>query len=275
MHLVDDQDDVAQGLDLLNEALHTALELAPELSARHHGGHVQQPDLLVLELIGHLATGDALGQTLGHGGFAHARLADKAGVVLLAAVEDLDDPQGLTVPAHHPVQLAGAGLGRQVHGIIVQKFLLFFGFFAGFARLFPDGLFLGLALAEQVEQGERRRAGGDFLLVAGLLVGGLCGRHPHLLYQSGQAVAQRFRGQAVQVAVLQAEFIQKIGHRLDAQFLGALEAQALVDGLSIFKFGDENHCHIFFAAGADRYIHVIPPNRDVGSDPGASPAADS
>ena len=41
---------------------------------------------------------DALGQALGDGGLAHARLADEAGVVLLAAVQDLDDPLDLLSP---------------------------------------------------------------------------------------------------------------------------------------------------------------------------------
>ena len=59
--LVDDQDDVAQLLDLLNEALHPALKLAPELGARHQGGEVQQIDLLVLELVGDVPLGDLHG----------------------------------------------------------------------------------------------------------------------------------------------------------------------------------------------------------------------
>ena len=59
--LVDDQDDVAQLLDLLDEALHPALKLAPELGARHQGGEVQQIDLLVQQLIGHVPLGDLHG----------------------------------------------------------------------------------------------------------------------------------------------------------------------------------------------------------------------
>ena len=71
MDLVDDQDDVAQLLDLLDQALHPALELTPELGARHQGGEVQQVDLLVQQLVGHVLVGNALGQALGDGGFAH------------------------------------------------------------------------------------------------------------------------------------------------------------------------------------------------------------
>ena len=86
MHLVDDQDDIAQLADLFNEALHAAFELAAELRARDKRRQVKKIDLLASELKGHLARDDALGKSLGNGGLADARLADETGVVLLAAV---------------------------------------------------------------------------------------------------------------------------------------------------------------------------------------------
>ena len=276
VYLVDDQNDVAQRLDLFDQALHTAFELTAELGTCHHGGHVQQPDFLVLQLIGNLAPGNFLCQTFGYGSLTHAGLADEAGIVLLAAVEDLDDPQGLAVAANHPVQLAFPGLGGQIHGIIVEEFLLVFGLFTAFSRFFL-GFFFGFSvLAEQIEQGESRCAGGG-LLVALLLFGQIHGVHPHLLHNGRQALAQRFGRQTVQIAVLQAEFIQKIGNRLDAQLFGTLEAQAFVDRLSVFQFGDKNHCHILFAAGADRHTHVvvIPPMWGDEAAADGSPAADS
>ena len=112
--LVDDQDDVAALADLLDEALHAALKLAPELGPGHQGGEIQEEYLLVPELEGHVAIGDPLGQALGDGGLAHAGLADEAGVVLLPAVEDLDHPLDLLLPAHHgcpayPPGPAGSG----------------------------------------------------------------------------------------------------------------------------------------------------------------------
>ena len=121
MDLVNDQDDVAQLADLLDQALHAAFELAPELGARHQGGQVQQIDLLVQQLIGHLPLGDLLGQALGDGRFAHAGLADETGVVLLAAVQNLNDPVQLPVPANEPVQLALLGPAGQGDAVAVQK----------------------------------------------------------------------------------------------------------------------------------------------------------
>ena len=45
--------------------------------------------MLIPQLEGHVAGHNALGQTLGNGRLAHAGFADEAGVVLLAAVQNL------------------------------------------------------------------------------------------------------------------------------------------------------------------------------------------
>ena len=112
--LVDEEDHVAVGLYLVHQALDPALELAPKLGAGHQGGEVQQLDLLLLELGGHLAPGDAQGQSLGHGGLAHARLADEAGVVFRPAGEDLHHTLDLLFPADDVVQAAASGFGGEV-----------------------------------------------------------------------------------------------------------------------------------------------------------------
>ena len=75
-----------------------AFKLAPELGARHQCGQVQQLDFLIPQLGRDLSPGDAQCQALGHGGFAHAGLADKAGVVLGAAREDPAPPAGFPSP---------------------------------------------------------------------------------------------------------------------------------------------------------------------------------
>ena len=85
MELVDEEDDVAPLHDLLHHLLQPLLELAAVLRAGDEGGQVERVDLLVLQQLGHLVGGDAVGEALDDGGLADARLADQHRVVLLAA----------------------------------------------------------------------------------------------------------------------------------------------------------------------------------------------
>ena len=154
MHLVNDQNDIACLADLLNKPLHAAFELAPELGAGHQGRQIQQIDLLIPQLEGHLPGGDALGQALGYGGLAHARLADEAGVVLLAAVQDLHHPLNFFFPADDGIQLALPGPAGKVNAVVIQKLAFFLGLAAlglpALAGLIPALLFRrGLAAAEK------------------------------------------------------------------------------------------------------------------------------
>ena len=140
--LINDQNDIAAGLDLGDQALHAAFKLAPELGSGNQCREIQQKYLFVPELVGYLSRHDSLGQALGNGGLAHAGLAYQAGVVLLTAVQNLDDPFRLHIPANDLVQRPGPGPGCQIHAIAVQElvlglflfFMLFFGVL-GFFRL--------------------------------------------------------------------------------------------------------------------------------------------
>ena len=256
MHLVDDQDDVALLADLLDESLHAALELAAELGPGHQSRQIQQEDLLVLELVGDAAHGDALGQALGNGGLAHAGLADEAGVVLLAAVQDLDHPLQLLFPAHHGIQLAFLRPGGQIDAVVIQEFAL--GRAGRLAlgalgrTLIPlggaAGAVLGGGAAEQpVQEGE----GGGLAVVIPLAA---------LVFQ----VQQLFRpvqgvghiaGQVLQLLVRDPQLVDHVVHGLDVQLAGALEAQALVFGLIALDFGNEDHRHVLAAAGAECWLH--------------------
>ncbi|GBD15067.1 hypothetical protein HRbin25_00955 [bacterium HR25] len=119
--LIDEDDHLALGLlDLVQDGLEPLLELAAELGAGHHGGHVQGQEPLPLEVLGDVAADHPLGQPLHDGGLAHARLADEDGVVLGAAVEDLHHPLYLLLPADDGVQLPLAGQLRQVGGVALQ-----------------------------------------------------------------------------------------------------------------------------------------------------------
>ena len=82
MHLVDEQDDVAAGADLLEHLLQSLFEVTAVAAARNERTKVKGVQLLVLESLGHLALDDVLRQPFDDGGLADARLADEHRVVL-------------------------------------------------------------------------------------------------------------------------------------------------------------------------------------------------
>ena len=150
VQLIDEQDDVAAGPDLLEHLLEALLEIAAVAGAGHQGAEVQGVELLALDGLGHVAGHDLLGEALDDGGLADAGLADQNRIVLGPPGQDLHDPLDLAVPADDRVELALAGQLGQVAAELVEHRR---------ARWAPPG---------------RRRAGtgGRALLAAGRLVAG-------------------------------------------------------------------------------------------------------
>ena len=120
MHLVDEQDDIARVHHLLDALLQALLELAAVLRPGHERAHVEREQALAAQDVGHLVRHDELRQALGHGGLAHARLADEQRVVLLASAEHLHDALDLAGAADNRVQLAVARLLREVGAELLQ-----------------------------------------------------------------------------------------------------------------------------------------------------------
>ena len=120
VELVDKQDDVAGGDDLLDGGPYPLLKVPPVLGPRHHGGHVQAHHPAASQLGGDCALGHPLGQPLHDGGLAHPGLPDEAGVVLGPAGEDLDDPLDFLVPADDRVQPPRPGQFGKVPAVFVQ-----------------------------------------------------------------------------------------------------------------------------------------------------------
>ena len=118
--LVDEQDDVATGPDLLEDLLESLLEVTAVATAGDQGTHVQRVELLAMDGLGDVVIDDHLGEALDDGGLAHARLADEHRVILGAARQDLHDPLGLPGPADHRIQLLVAGGLREVAAELVQ-----------------------------------------------------------------------------------------------------------------------------------------------------------
>ena len=111
---------VAARAQLLDDLLEALLELAAVLGAGHQRADVQGQHPLVDQRLGHVAAHDALGQPLGDGGLADARLADQGRVVLGLAAQDLDDPLDLLLAADDRVELVGPRQLGQVDAQLVE-----------------------------------------------------------------------------------------------------------------------------------------------------------
>jgi hypothetical protein len=121
VQLVDEQDDLALGvLDLLQHRLQALFELAAVLGTGDQRTQVERHDALVLQALGHVAADDALGEALGDGRLAHARLADQHRVVLGPPREHLDDATDLLVAPDDRVELAIARVAGQVAAVLLQ-----------------------------------------------------------------------------------------------------------------------------------------------------------
>ena len=252
MDLVNEQDDVARRLDLAQQALDPLLELAAELRACHKAGQVQQVDLLILQPGGHLASGDALGDALRDGGLADTGFADEAGVVLLAAAQDLDGAVDLPVAADDIIQLSLPGFAGQVLAVGIQK-LAAGRLFLIFARLLFVFTVLGTAVHPQREGG----AGAGHKVAVLLALVRLAHAHhhgegvhaahvPHLLHHVFHPV---FHG--IHVLIRHAKLLHQIIDRFDVHLPGTVQAVPLVFHLAIFHPLDKNNGRPLLASNAD------------------------
>ena len=247
MNFIDEQDDVAGGLDLADKTLDPLLELTTELGARNEGGHIQQEDFLVPQAGGHLALGNALGDALGDGSLADTGLTDQAGVVLLAAAQDLDGAVNFAVAANDAVHLAVPGLLGQVLTVGIQELAL--GGFVLFT-VFAFGLVVAaLAGCTKAKREHRRTAGHKIVLTVALLGGVLtcCGGQHTGLGSLLQEAAHAFF-HVLQILIGHAELFHQIIHGLDVHLAGAGQAVALLHRLAVVHPLDEHHGRAFFAA---------------------------
>src|SRR5690606_32169116 len=120
VQLVDEQDDVAARLDLLEDLLQPLFEVTAVARTRDQRAEVQRVQLLVLQCLGHLALDDVLRQALDDRGLADTRLADQHRVVLGPAGQHLHDPLDFLLPADHRVELAFASTRGQVAAELVE-----------------------------------------------------------------------------------------------------------------------------------------------------------
>ncbi len=118
--LVDEQDDVAAGADLLEDLLQPLLEVTAVPGAGHQRAQVEGVQLLVLDRLRDLALDDLLGQSLDDRGLADTGSADEDRVVLGTPGQHLHDPLDFLLPANDRVELALAGALREVSPELVE-----------------------------------------------------------------------------------------------------------------------------------------------------------
>ncbi len=111
--LVDEDDDVTSGADLLGDLLQALLEVTAVAGPGDERAEVERVDLLVLQCLGDVVLDDRLREALDDSGLADAGLADEDGVVLGAARQDLHDALDLLLAPDDGVELVLArGLGE-------------------------------------------------------------------------------------------------------------------------------------------------------------------
>ena len=102
--LVNEQHDVAPGLDLLEHLLQAFLKVTAVPRAGHQRAQIERVDLLVAQGLGDITANDGLAETLDDSGLADTRFADQYRVVLGAAAEHGHDALDLADTTDHRVE---------------------------------------------------------------------------------------------------------------------------------------------------------------------------
>ena len=254
---IDDEDDIAALLDLADQALHTAFKLATELGTGHKGSQIQQEHFLIPQLVGHFPGGDPLGKTFRNSGLTDTGLTDETGIVLLAAVQNLNHTLGFHITADDFIQLSGLCSTGQVHTVAVQE-LVFVLFLLGMLSLTLLFFLLGSRTigqiaactahaAKQLVQ-QREGCGLGIHLVIIVLVGII-----HLTEEIAHLIAQH-----IEIFLRNAHLSDGLIDLGNAQTAGALQAVAFVQGSTVFNFGNKDNCNIFLTFCAEFRLHKSP-----------------
>ena len=120
VQLVDEQDDVAAGADLLQHLLQALLEVAAVTGTGDERAEVERVELLGVQRLGHVAVDDVLREAFDDRGLADAGLTDQHRVVLGAAAEHLHHALDLALAPDHRVELLLARELREVATELVE-----------------------------------------------------------------------------------------------------------------------------------------------------------
>ena len=115
VQFVDEQDDLAFLFrEVVEHPFQAFFELATELGAGDQRAHVERQDALAAQSLGDFVVDDALREALDDRCLADTGLADQHGIVLRAALQDLDRAPDFVVAADDRVELALLGALGQV-----------------------------------------------------------------------------------------------------------------------------------------------------------------
>ena len=158
MNFVDEDDDVVVLFELFDDSLEPLFELAAVLRAGHDQRKIQRENPFVGDEQGHIPFHDARGQPFDDGRLANSRLAQKDGVVLRAAGQDLNDALDFLLTADQRIELRLMGHLGQVARILSKKRELFFLFISLLLledgdRLFPHAINIEALGGENARRG--------------------------------------------------------------------------------------------------------------------------
>ena len=118
MDLINEKNGGAVAVQFFQQIFETFFKIAAVFGSCHHGRHIQSQYPLSSQALSDLSRRNALGQRFRQGTFAHAGFPQKAGIVFLAAAEDLNHTVKLRIPAEHRVQLPLLGKPGQIPAVL-------------------------------------------------------------------------------------------------------------------------------------------------------------
>ena len=126
--LVDEQDDATVALgNLVDDTLKSLLELTFIFRTCDKCAHVERVELLVLKVLGHIATNDTTGQSLNDSRLTSTRLTYKNRVVLSAAGENLQYATDLVITTDDWVELALTSHLNKILGELLKTLVVVVG----------------------------------------------------------------------------------------------------------------------------------------------------
>ncbi len=125
MNLIDEEDDVAIGVcHLFDDALQALLKLAFVFGTGDQSTHVERIELLILQVLRHIAAHDTLSKTFNDSGLTGTWLTDQNRIVLCTSREDLKHTAYLLITSDDRVEFTLAGFVYEVTGIFRERLVV-------------------------------------------------------------------------------------------------------------------------------------------------------